>query len=128
MSSLIYSGLRKPLRDGAGEIPVLGFGTLIADPIETRNATQDALQAGEALAMGFAAGRISRQDLFITTKLWNTNNRPERVESAFTTSLERLALAYLDLYLIHTPYAFQPGPLEDRVILNIAAKLGRTPS
>jgi aldehyde reductase len=122
--------LRKPLRDGAGEIPVLGFGTLIADPIETRHAMQDALQAGfrhfdcaeryrnerqvgEALAMGFAAGRISRQDLFITSKVWNTNHRPERVEPAFTASLERLGVTYLDLYLIHTPYAFQPGDEQD---------------
>jgi alcohol dehydrogenase (NADP+) len=45
--------------------------------------------------------------------LWNTNHRPERVEPAFETSLDRLALNYLDLYLIHTPFAFQPGDEQD---------------
>ncbi len=61
---------------------------------------------------GIAAG-ISRADLFITTKLWNTNHRPERVEPAFEASLERLGLKYLDLYLIHTPFAFKPGDDQD---------------
>jgi alcohol dehydrogenase (NADP+) len=41
--------------------------------------------------------------------LWNTNHRPERVEPAFEASLDRLRLNYLDLYLMHTPFAFQPG-------------------
>jgi alcohol dehydrogenase (NADP+) len=45
--------------------------------------------------------------------LWNTNHRPERVEPAFEASLERLGLDYLDLYLIHTPFAFQPGDEQD---------------
>ena len=49
------------------------------------------------------------QDVFITTKLWNTNHRPERVEPAFDASRERLGISYVDLYLIHTPFAFQPG-------------------
>ena len=51
-----------------------------------------------------------RQD---TTKLWNTNHRPERVEPAFRESLKRLRIDYLDLYLIHTPFAFQPGDDQD---------------
>jgi aldehyde reductase len=45
--------------------------------------------------------------------LWNTNHRPERVEPAFEASLERLRLNYLDLYLSHTPFAFQPGNDQD---------------
>ncbi|MEA3005615.1 MAG: alcohol dehydrogenase [Acidobacteriaceae bacterium] len=49
----------------------------------------------------------------MTTKLWNTNHRPERVEPAFEASLDRLRLKYLDLYLIHTPFAFQPGDEQD---------------
>jgi diketogulonate reductase-like aldo/keto reductase len=49
----------------------------------------------------------------VTTKLWNTNHRPERVEPAFEASLDRLRLKYLDLYLIHTPFAFQPGDEQD---------------
>ena len=111
-------------------MPALGFGTLIPDPAVTRSATRDALEAGfrhfdcaeryrnerevgEALEEGLASGKISREDIFVTTKLWNTNHRPERVEPAFEASLERLGLQYLDLYLIHTPFAFQPGDEQD---------------
>ena len=119
-----------PLNHGAGRMPALGFGTLIPDPAVTRSATRDALEAGfrhfdcaeryrnerevgEALQAGLAAGGIAREDLYVTTKLWNTNHRPERVERAFDASLERLGIDYLDLYLIHTPFAFQPGDEQD---------------
>jgi aldehyde reductase len=68
---------------------------------------------GRAFEAGFAAGGIARQDIFVTTKLWNSNHRPERVEPAFEASLNRLGLKYLDLYLIHTPFAFQPGDNPD---------------
>ena len=111
-------------------MPALGFGTLIPDLTLTRTATRDALDAGfrhfdcaeryrnerevgEALEAGLAAEGIAREDVFITTKLWNTNHRPERVEPAFDASLQRLRLEYLDLYLIHTPFAFQPGDDHD---------------
>jgi len=111
-------------------MPVLGFGTLIPDADVTTSATRDALQAGfrhfdcaeryrneqevgEALRAGLAAEGLAREDIFVTTKLWNTNHRPERVEPAFEASLARLKLNYLDLYLIHTPYAFQPGDDQD---------------
>jgi aldehyde reductase len=49
----------------------------------------------------------------VTTKLWNTNHRPARVEPAFEASLARLGLSYIDLYLSHTPFAFQPGDEQD---------------
>jgi aldehyde reductase len=65
------------------------------------------------LQAGLAAGGIAREDIFVTTKLWNSNHRPERVEPAFEASLDRLELKYLDLYLIHTPFAFQPGDDQD---------------
>jgi alcohol dehydrogenase (NADP+) len=114
------------LNHGAGDMPMLGFGTLIPDAAATISATRDALEAGfrhfdcaeryqnerevgEALQAGLAAGGIAREDIFVTTKLWNTNHRPERTEPAFDASLDRLRLNYLDLYLIHTPFAFQPG-------------------
>jgi len=119
-----------PLSHGAGLMPALGFGTLIPDAAVTRTATRDALAAGfrhfdcaeryrnerevgEALQEGLAAGGIARKEIFVTTKLWNTNHRPERVEPAFQASLDRLRLDYLDLYLIHTPFAFQPGEEQD---------------
>lgn len=111
-------------------MPALGFGTLIPDADETIIATRDALKAGfrhfdcaeryrnesevgEALQSGLAAEGITREDIFVTTKLWNTNHRPEYVEPAFEASLKRLRLNYLDLYLIHTPFAFQPGEEQD---------------
>jgi aldehyde reductase len=65
------------------------------------------------LEAGLAGGGIAREEIFVTTKLWNTNHRPERVAPAFEASLERLRLAYLDLYLAHTPFAFQPGDDQD---------------
>jgi alcohol dehydrogenase (NADP+) len=119
-----------PLNHGAGQMPVLGFGTLISDAAATMSATRDALEVGfrhfdcaeryrnerevgEALEAGLVAGGIAREDIFVTTKLWNTNHRPERVEQAFEASLDRLRLNYLDLYLIHTPFAFQPGDEQD---------------
>src|ERR1700677_2748479 len=132
-SSVLSSDLRMtrmPLNHGAGHMPALGFGTLIPDPALTRTATRDALDAGfrhfdcaeryrnerevgEALQAGLAANRITRENIFVTTKLWNSNHRPERVEPAFEASLDRLGLKFLDLYLIHTPYAFQPGDEQD---------------
>src|SRR5882724_8123973 len=122
--------MKIPLNDGAGHMPALGFGTLIPDAALTITATRDALEAGfrhfdcaerygnerevgRALQAGFTAGGIAREDIFVTTKLWNTNHRPERVEPAFEASLDRLGLNYLDLYLIHTPFAFQPGDEQD---------------
>ena len=111
-------------------MPALGFGTLISDAAVTISATRDALRAGfrhfdcaerygnerevgRALQAELAAGGIAREDIFVTTKLWNSNHRPERVEPAFEASLDRLGLDYLDLYLIHTPFAFQPGDNQD---------------
>jgi diketogulonate reductase-like aldo/keto reductase len=121
---------RKPLNNGSGAIPALGFGTLIPDPMATRIATKAALEAGfrqldaseryrnehevgEAMQEVFKAGKIKREDVFIATKLWNNNHRPERVKPAFEASLEKLQLDYVDLYLIHTPFAFQPGDEQD---------------
>jgi alcohol dehydrogenase (NADP+) len=121
---------RIPLSHGVGHIPALGFGTLIPDAAVTITATRDALEAGfrhfdcaerygnerevgSALQAGLAAGGLAREDIFVTTKLWNSNHRPERVEPAFKASLNRLGLDYLDLYLIHTPFAFQAGDEQD---------------
>ena len=121
---------RIPLQHGSGSIPALGFGTLVPDAAVTLSATRDALDAGfrhfdcaeryrnerevgQALQEGRTAGGIARADIFVTTKLWNSNHRPERVEPAFLASMERLQVEYLDLYLIHTPFAFQPGDDQD---------------
>src|SRR5881227_3192681 len=112
---------RMALNNGSGVIPALGFGTLIPDPVATRTATRAALEAGfrqldaseryrdekevgEAMQEVFKAGQIKREDVFVATKLWNNNHRPERVKPAFEASLEGLRLDDVDLYLIHTPF------------------------
>ena len=119
-----------PLAHGPRAMPALGFGTLIPDPVVTKQATKAALEAGfrhldgseryrneaavgEAMQEVFAAGKIRREDVFVTTKLWNNNHRPERVLPALEASLRRLQLDYVDSYLIHTPFAFQPGDEQD---------------
>ena len=118
------------LNNGSGAIPALGFGTLIPDPVATKNATKAALEAGfraidtaersrterevgEAMQEVFKGGKIKREDVFVITKLWNTNHRPKRVKPACEASLKKLQLDFVDLYLIHTPFAFQPGDEQD---------------
>ncbi len=61
----------------------------------------------------FADGTVRRDELFVTTKLWNNNHRPERVKPALQASLSRLGLDAVDLYLVHTPFAFKPGDDQD---------------
>jgi diketogulonate reductase-like aldo/keto reductase len=119
-----------PITHGSGAMPTLGFGTLIPDPVATRLATGIALEAGfrhfdcaeryrneravgEAMQDVFKAGTVRREDVFVTTKLWNTNHRPDRVKPAFVASCRRLQVDYIDCYLIHTPFAFQPGDEQD---------------
>jgi diketogulonate reductase-like aldo/keto reductase len=121
---------RIPLTHGTGAIPAVGFGTLIPDPLVTKQATKTALEVGfrhldcaeryrneeavgDAIQDAFRAGTLRREDVFVTTKLWNSNHRPERVKPAFDASLRRLQIDYADCYLIHTPFAFQPGDEQD---------------
>ena len=121
---------RIPLVHGTDSLPAVGFGTLIPDPLVTKQATKAALEAGfrhldaaeryrneaavgEAMQEVFKAGTVRREDVFVTTKLWNTNHRPERVKPALDASLRRLQLDYIDCYLIHTPFAFRPGDDQD---------------
>ena len=118
------------LADGQGAMPAVGFGTLIPDLAATKQATKAALEVGfrhldcaeryrneepvgDAIREMFDAGTVRREDLFVTTKLWNTNHRPERVKPAFDASLTRLQIDYADCYLIHTPFAFRPGDDQD---------------
>jgi diketogulonate reductase-like aldo/keto reductase len=119
---------RIPLVHGSGAIPAVGFGTLIPDPLVTQQATRTALEVGfrhldcaeryrneeavgHAMQDVFKAGMVRRDDVFVTTKLWNSNHRPERVKPALEASLRRLY--YVDCYLIHTPFAFSPGDEQD---------------
>src|SRR6201986_4635010 len=119
-----------PLNDGRGAIPALGFGTSLSDRTKTREAVKAAVkvgfrhldaaeryrneaEVGAALKELFAEGTIRRDELFVTTKLWNNNHRPERVAAALRDSLNRLGLDTVDLYLVHTPFAFAPGDDQD---------------
>ena len=121
---------RFTLNNGSGESPALGFGTSLSDNKKTRNAVKTAVEVGfrhldaaeryrneaevgAALKELFANGTVRREDLFVTTKLWNNNHRPERVRAALQASLNRLGLDAVDLYLVHTPFAFKPGDDQD---------------
>jgi diketogulonate reductase-like aldo/keto reductase len=116
--------------NNGSRIPALGFGTSLSDNRKTREAVKAAVEVGfrhldaaeryrneaevgAALTDLFAAGTVRREDLFVTTKLWNNNHRPERVKPALQASLGRLGLDAVDLYLVHTPFAFQPGDDQD---------------
>lgn len=104
----------------------IGLGTWKAKGNELKKAVKDALYAGyrhidtaknygneeiigEALAEVFAEGKIFREDVFITSKLWNDAHAYGQVIPALQESLRKLKLNYLDLYLIHWPVAFRNG-------------------
>ncbi len=100
------------------EIPILGFGVFqITDPIECERSVVDAIQIGythidtaasyqneEAVGKGIKQSGVTREKLFITTKLWIQRNGYEGTIKAFENSLKRLQLDYIDLYLIHQPF------------------------
>src|SRR3984957_11608922 len=138
-----------PLNHGSGAMPAVGFGTLIPDPVVTERATRDALEVGfrhfdcaeryrnedavgRAMQVAFKARTVRREDVFVTTKLWNTNHWPERVKAAFDGSLRRLQVNYVDCYIIHTPFSFRPGDEQDprdehgRVIYDSGLELAET--
>jgi len=121
---------RIPLSHGSGALPAVGFGTLIPDPTVTKQAVKTALEVGfrhfdcaeryrnekaigDAMHEVLQGGTVKREDIFVTTKLWNTNHRPERVRPAFDASCQRLQIDYVDCYIVHTPFAFQPGDNQD---------------
>eukprot|EP00672_Neobodo_designis_P019248 CAMPEP_0174833716 /NCGR_PEP_ID=MMETSP1114-20130205/4402_1 /TAXON_ID=312471 /ORGANISM="Neobodo designis, Strain CCAP 1951/1" /LENGTH=164 /DNA_ID=CAMNT_0016067607 /DNA_START=33 /DNA_END=524 /DNA_ORIENTATION=+ len=98
----------------------LGFGTWQAKKGEVAAAVEIAIKAGfrhidgamiyrneaevgEAIKKCIAEGVVKREDLFVTTKLWNIHHEPEQVRPACEASLKRLGLDYVDLYLIHWP-------------------------
>ncbi|MBC7594483.1 MAG: aldo/keto reductase [Kineosporiaceae bacterium] len=97
-------------------IPQLGFGVFQVPPEETKAAVKTALEAGyrhvdtariygneEAVGEAIAESGIAREELFITTKLWNDDQGYDSTLAAFEASINKLGLDYLDLYLIHWP-------------------------
>src|ERR1700689_1242181 len=108
------------LNNGSGAIPALGFGTSLSDRAKTRDAVKAAVKAGfrhldaaeryrneaevgAALKELFDDGTVRREELFVTTKLWNNNHRPERVKPALQASLNRLGRDAGDLFLVAPP-------------------------
>ena len=115
MSSTTDQVPKIPLR-GDVEIPQLGFGVFQVPPEDTAEATTLALQAGyrhidTAAAYGneaevgqaVRAAGLDRSEVFITTKCFNDDHGHQQAHKAFKTSLDRLAVDYVDLYLIHWP-------------------------
>lgn len=100
------------------EMPILGFGVYqISDAAQCEQAVYDALMAGycsidtaaaymneEAVGRAIKRSGVPREELFITTKLWVQDAGYESAKKAFTKSLNKLQLDYLDLYLIHQPF------------------------
>ncbi|WP_298014731.1 aldo/keto reductase [uncultured Megasphaera sp.] len=99
------------------KMPKLGYGVYQTDPADTERAVSDALEVGyrlidtaaiygneEGVGAAIRQSGIAREDLFITTKLWVQDHGYDNTLKAFDTSMKKLGLDYLDLYLIHKPY------------------------
>ena len=99
------------------KMPMEGFGVFqVPDPKQCEQSVLDAISVGyrlidtaasyrneEAVGTAIAKSGVSREDLFITTKLWVSDASYEGAKKAFETSMEKLGLEYLDLYLLHQP-------------------------
>ncbi|GAA4886922.1 aldo/keto reductase [Ferrimonas pelagia] len=122
------SPLSVPFRalGSTAQIPALGLGTWKSEPGKVYDAVRTAIQLGyrhidcafaydneaeigDAIGDAIAAGEVTRAELFITSKLWNSFHQADMVAPALQQSLSALKLDYLDLYLIHWPVAFRAG-------------------
>jgi alcohol dehydrogenase (NADP+) len=112
------------LNDG-NVVPTFGLGTWKSKPGEVAEAVKEALkvgyrhidaawiyqneaEVGQGIRACVEAGVLKREDLFVTSKLWNTFHAPEAVEKGCQETLTALGLDYLNLYLMHWPIAFRP--------------------
>jgi alcohol dehydrogenase (NADP+) len=112
--------------DNGDELPVIGLGTWKSAPGEVYDAVKYALdtgyrhldcapiygneaEVGRGLSASIETGVVDREDVWVTSKLWNDAHRPEHVRPALESTLEDLQLETLDLYLMHWPVALTRG-------------------
>ena len=128
-SSSLTSASSVKLNDG-NSLPLLGFGTFHVGDTEANahmaTSVSKAISSGyrhidlaplygnqaaigNSISKAIQSNICKREELFITSKLWNTDHHPSRVETALKATLQQLKVQYLDLYLIHTPAAFAPS-------------------
>lgn len=128
------------LNDGH-TIPQLGFGVFKVDPDETERIVTDALEVGyrhidtaavygneEGVGRAIAKSGIPRNELFVTTKLWNGDQGTQSAFDAIDASLEKLGLDHVDLYLIHWPRPDLDRYLETWLALEQIRDAGKTTS
>ncbi|MEM9164887.1 MAG: aldo/keto reductase, partial [Cyanobacteria bacterium P01_F01_bin.4] len=115
------------LNDGH-KIPAFGLGTWKSHEGDAYQSVKEAIrigyrhidgawiygneaEVGRAICESISDGVVAREDLFVTSKLWNSFHAPDDVETGCRETLTSFGLEYLDLYLIHWPVAFRPGPV-----------------
>ena len=116
---------------GDAQMPAVGLGLWKIDRPDTAGAVKSAIEVGyrhldaaadygneketgEGIAAAIKAGDVTRDELWVTSKLWNTYHRKEHVRPACEKSLSDLGLDYLDLYLVHFPISLRYVPIEER--------------
>ncbi|GAA5876680.1 hypothetical protein JCM8547_005772 [Rhodosporidiobolus lusitaniae] len=108
-------------------IPAVGLGTWKSQPGEVRNAVKVALDAGykhidcawaygneNEVGQGIKDAGVNREKIWVTSKVFNGNHRPEGVHEALNKTLSDLKVGYLDLYLMHWPVAWKTGPSDGK--------------
>ena len=128
------------LNDGH-TIPQLGFGVFLVDPQEAERIVSDALEVGyrhidtaaiykneEGVGAAIAKSGIPRDELFITTKLWNDRHQKASAHTAIDESLDKLGLDHVDLYLTHWPTPAKDDYLEAWLALEEIKAAGKARS